>query len=67
MASYYDGVPDELFPFRFFDAMRGRWVQARHKATRETIAATYERWEITGPGWTPSDVDGRHPSAGKPD
>jgi hypothetical protein len=46
----------ELFPFKFFDPLRGRWIQARYKATREEIAARYEKWEITGPGWTPSSV-----------
>lgn len=44
----------ELFPFRFFDPIRGRWIQARYRATPERIASTYEKWEITGPGWTPS-------------
>jgi hypothetical protein len=48
----------ELFPFRFFDPIRGRWIQARYKATREEIAARYEKWEITGPGWTPNPVGG---------
>ena len=48
----------ELFPFKFFDPIRGRWIQARYKATREDIAARYEKWEITGPGWVPSDVGG---------
>jgi hypothetical protein len=48
----------ELFLFRFFDPIRGRWVHARYKATPEEIAARYEKWEITGPGWTPSQVGG---------
>lgn len=48
----------ELFPFRFFDPIRKRWVPARYKAMREDIAARYEKWEITGPGWTPSPVGG---------
>ena len=46
----------ELFPFKFFDPLRKRWIQARYKATREEIAARYEKWEITGPGWIPSEV-----------
>jgi hypothetical protein len=29
----------ELFPFRFFDPIRGRWIPARYRATREEIAA----------------------------
>jgi hypothetical protein len=51
-------VANEIFPFRFFDAIRGRWIQARYKASREDIAARYEKWEITGPGWTPPDLGG---------
>jgi hypothetical protein len=46
----------ELFPFKFFDSIRGRWIQARYKATPEEITTRYERWEIIGPGWTPSGV-----------
>jgi hypothetical protein len=48
----------ELFPFKFFDPIRARWITARYKATLGEIAARYERWEITGPGWTPSQVGG---------
>ena len=32
----------ELFPFRFFDPIRDRWIQARYKATRADIAARHE-------------------------
>lgn len=46
----------ELFPFKFYDPLRRRWIQARYRATREEIAARYELWEITGPGWTPSKI-----------
>jgi hypothetical protein len=35
-------APTEIFPFRFFDRIRGRWVTARYKASREDIAARYE-------------------------
>lgn len=49
----------ELYPFKFFDPIRGRWVQARYKASREDIAARYERWEITGPGEVPSGGEGQ--------
>ena len=42
-------TPRELFPFRYFDPIRKRWMDARYKATREDIAARYEKWEITGP------------------
>lgn len=48
----------ELFPFRYFDPIRNRWITARYKATPEDIAARYEKWEITGPGWRPSSVGG---------
>ena len=48
----------ELFPFRFFDPIRGRWITARYRATPEEIGARYEKWEITGPGWTPSPAGG---------
>jgi hypothetical protein len=50
---------DPLYPFRFFDPIRKRWVDARYRATRADIAAHYEKWEITGPGWIPPDVDRR--------
>ncbi|MFZ3320734.1 MAG: hypothetical protein WA190_00070 [Usitatibacter sp.] len=48
-----------LFAFEYLDPVRRRWIRARYKATREEIAKRYEKWEITGPGLTPSDVDGR--------
>jgi hypothetical protein len=38
------------------DVDQAMGIQARYKATREEIAARYAKWEITGPGWTPSDV-----------
>jgi hypothetical protein len=43
----------EIFPFKFYDPIRQRWVQARYKATREVIAERYAKWEITGPGERP--------------
>lgn len=52
-------MADELFPFKYWDPLRKRWVQARYKATKADMAARYEMWEITGPAWTPTDVDGR--------
>lgn len=54
-----DDDPRALYPFRFFDPVRKRWINARYKATREAIAQRYEKWEITGPGWIPPNVDGR--------
>lgn len=59
-------MPLELFPFSYFDELRGRWVRARYKATREDIAARHERWEITGPGWTPARVGGSFAPFAKP-
>jgi hypothetical protein len=38
-----------LFPFRYFDAVRGKWVRARYVAERHEIEARYEQWEISGP------------------
>ena len=59
LATVHDGgMATELFAFKFFDPIRGRWIHARYKATREEIAARYLKWEITGPGWTPADVGG---------
>jgi hypothetical protein len=55
-----DSVALELFPFRFFDPIRKRWVEARYRASREDIAQRYERWEIIGPPWVPPDVDRRN-------
>jgi hypothetical protein len=45
-----DGHDDrmELYPFRYFDQVRKRWVNASYKATLEDITARYERFEITG-------------------
>jgi len=40
----------ERFPFKYFDPIRQRWIQARYKATGKQIAARYEKWEVTGPG-----------------
>jgi hypothetical protein len=52
-------TPPPLFPFRFFDPIRGRWVAARYKASREDIAKRYEKWEITGPGEVPAGGQGQ--------
>ena len=40
--------PLALFPFRFFDPIRKRWVRARYLAERNQIEARYEKWEIIG-------------------
>ena len=39
----------ERYPFRYRDALTGRWTRARYKATREEIVARHAEWEITGP------------------
>ena len=44
----------EVFSFRFFDAIRNRWIVARHKLSKEELAARYERYEIIG------DAEVRH-------
>jgi hypothetical protein len=38
----------ELFAFRFFDPIRNRWIVARHKLSKDELAARYERYEIIG-------------------
>jgi hypothetical protein len=38
----------ELHRFRYFDPLRKRWMVAGYRATRETIAARYERWAVLG-------------------
>ena len=43
-----EGSP-EVFPFKYFDEIRGRWIQARYKAAREDIELRYAKWEIAGP------------------
>lgn len=40
--------PTKLYPFRFFDQIRGRWVTARYKATLDVIQTRYPQYEITG-------------------
>jgi hypothetical protein len=38
-----------LYPFRYFDPVRKRWIRARYVAERHVIESTYAQWEITGP------------------
>jgi hypothetical protein len=38
-----------LYPFRFFDPVRKRWINARYVAERHEIAERYAEWEIIGP------------------
>jgi hypothetical protein len=42
-------APLLLYPFRYFDPIRRRWVRARYVAERHVIESSYEKWEITGP------------------
>ena len=55
-------MPLTLYPFRFRDALTGKWVRARYLAEREQIAARYKDWEIIGqPEIRPGDVSGFNP------
>src|SRR5204862_442080 len=38
-----------LYPFRYFDPVRERWIRARYVAERHIIESSYAEWEITGP------------------
>ena len=38
-----------LYPFRFFDPVRKRWIRARYVAERHVIESNYAKWEIIGP------------------
>jgi len=38
-----------LYPFRFFDPIRRRWIRARYLAERREIESRYAQWEIIGP------------------
>ena len=38
-----------LYPFRYFDTVRNRWIRARYVAERHVIESTYAQWEIMGP------------------
>jgi len=38
-----------LYPFRYFDPVRKRWIRARYLAERHVIESNYAQWEIIGP------------------
>src|SRR5437879_934560 len=38
-----------LYPFRYFDTVRKRWVHARYVAERDEIESRFAQWEIIGP------------------
>lgn len=38
----------ELYDFRFFDPIRGRWIRGRYRATLENLRAQYPRFETIG-------------------
>src|SRR5207253_7712800 len=37
-----------LYPFRYFDMVRRRWIRARYVAERHVIESSYAQWEIIG-------------------
>ena len=37
-----------LYPFRYFDPIRRRWIRARYVAERHVIESSYAQWEIIG-------------------
>jgi hypothetical protein len=39
-------MPKEPFPFRYRDAVSGKWVKARYVRERHEIEARYKVWEI---------------------
>jgi hypothetical protein len=39
----------ELFPFRYRDALTGKWVRARYLAELREIQQRYSQWELIGP------------------
>jgi hypothetical protein len=42
-------APLLLYPFRYFDPVRKRWIRARYVAERHEIVERYAKWEIIGP------------------
>jgi hypothetical protein len=47
-----------LYPFRYFDPVRKRWIRARYVAERHVIESSYARWEITGPAEIRTPIEG---------
>ena len=47
-----------LYPFRYFDPVRKRWIRARYVAELHVIAERHAKWEITGPPEIRIDVGG---------
>src|SRR5262249_38967168 len=41
-------APLVLYPFRYFDPLRRRWIRARYVAQRHEIESRYAQWEIAG-------------------
>jgi hypothetical protein len=41
-------APHQLYPFRFRDAVTGKWTRARYRATLVDIAERYSDWELIG-------------------
>jgi hypothetical protein len=46
-----------LYPFRYRDALTGRWVRVLYKASIETISARYSTWQLTGPAEIRRPID----------
>jgi hypothetical protein len=38
----------DLYRFRYIDRLSGKWLTARHVATKEEIAARYKDFELLG-------------------
>lgn len=37
-----------LYRFKYIDPLTGKWLTARHRATKEEIAARYKEFELVG-------------------
>lgn len=42
-------APLRLYPFRYFDPRRRKWIRARYVAELETIGLRYGPFQILGP------------------
>jgi hypothetical protein len=43
-----EAAPEPLYPFSYYDALRGRWVRARYKASRADIEKRYAQFRLEG-------------------
>ena len=61
-----DGCMESLlYPFRYRNALTGRWVRARYRASIEDISQRYATWELTGPAEVRRPIDGWFSPHGK--